>query len=141
MLILKKFIDWIMEFDEILSIERNIYEEGKKKGEEEVKEKTYVEGYNFGIEHGKKYALEIGKISGIIEFYFQMTKDCTEKSYSENFYKTLKSLKKLISEFEFDATKDEMNQKYDSIQNKYKLLQLRLGLQSNLQNKTDELNF
>lgn len=131
-----------MEFDDILSIERKIYDEAKKKGEEEIKEKTYLEGYNFGMAHGKKIALEIGKISGTVEYYIQITQDCTDKSYTENFYKTLKTLKKLISEFEFDATNDLMNQKYDSIQNKYKLLQLRLGIQSNTQNKEqDTLNF
>eukprot|EP01080_Neovahlkampfia_damariscottae_P003026 gene3026-5036_t len=116
-----------MEFDEVLKFEKEIYEKGFEKGKEHIIKKTYDEGYEFGVMKGKQIAEEIGQIHGYAEFYFKYTKECTDQNFSESFYKTLKVLRKLISNFNLDASRNEFSDNYMEIKTKYKLLQIKAG--------------
>jgi hypothetical protein len=116
-----------MEFDEILNHEATIYQTASQEGKAFVLKNAFDEGYTFGVAKGKQISEEIGQIHGYVEFYFKFTKECTDNKFSESFYKTLKSLRKLISTVELDASKNEFSDKYMDIKSKYKLLQLKAG--------------
>ena len=116
-----------MEFEEVLDLEKQHYEEGFKNGKEHVAKQAYDEGYEFGIMKGKQISEEIGQIQGYTEFYYKFTKECTDSKFSDSFYKTLKVLRKLLSNFDFNASKNEFSDNYMEIKTKYKLLQIKAG--------------
>jgi hypothetical protein len=70
-----------MNFDEIINIEENIYEEGKKKGMNETIESTQTKSFNFGISKGKQLSLEIGEIYGFVLVLLQNNNDNNNNSY------------------------------------------------------------
>jgi hypothetical protein len=116
------------EFDTVLRLEHQIYEEGKSTGEKDAKAKAYKEGYDFGVHQGGNMNQEIGFISGFLQFYAITTENFTTNKYTENIYKTMKQLMRLISDFDMDAGNEDMNGKYEQIRSKFKLLQMRLSI-------------
>jgi hypothetical protein len=99
------------EFDTVLRLEHQIYEEGKSTGEKDAKAKAYKECYDFGVHQ------EIGFISGFLQFYAITTENFTTNKYPENIYKTMKQLMRLISDIDMDAGNLTLNHSLVSISN------------------------
>lgn len=132
-------------FASVIALQDEAYHKALAEGREKGHKDGFEEGYGYGLNHGRLLGSEIGEIIGFtntIEQFLASTNENVALPYNKDrVQKTIAQINDLITKFPFENPSSEegnLLELMDQIRNKYKLLQIRLGIGINNQENLEQ---
>ncbi|GAM26968.1 hypothetical protein SAMD00019534_101430, partial [Acytostelium subglobosum LB1] len=107
------------EFDQIINVEQDTYEDAKSQGVVDGQKLGYVEGYQLGFQQGTELGQEVG--------YYH---SCVTMWNNLRGLASLEKLTKMIEQYQLDFNDDDVMNTLAQIRLKFKLTSAQLGLQT-----------
>ena len=121
--------------EQAIAVEQSVYNSGLTQGIEKGAQDGHQEGFVYGLDQGRKLGEEIGEMIGFTKTLQALISQ--EQSHPQNLLRvsnnTLRQLNDLLQQFPWENPANEENDLLnlvDQLRNKYKLLQIRIGLKS-----------
>ncbi|KYQ90237.1 DUF1715 family protein [Tieghemostelium lacteum] len=127
------------DFDDLLLLENQTYENSKREGIIDGQKLGYIEGYQLGLEKGAEFGQEIGYYKSSVLVWNHLVNLYKENhKFSIRGLQNLEKLTKLLDDYKLDFKEENPMETLSEIRNKFKLTETQLGLQTR---DTNELSF
>ncbi|EFC41840.1 hypothetical protein NAEGRDRAFT_80600 [Naegleria gruberi] len=112
--------------DQVIHLERNLYENAKELGKNHGEQAARDEGFEFGVGYGRKAGLEIGEVIGLCIYIKSHITDVDEKT-KERIIHTIQQIEKIITlDINWsNPSKNDLEEIVENLRNKKKLLEIR----------------
>ena len=120
--------DFDAVMDQVIHLERNIYDEARERGRVHGEELVKQEGLSFGIGYGRKAGMEIG---GVLSLAIVLKSRCnTETSLDEKtrekILSTVAQIENMVRGIQWDSiASHDFEELVENLRNKRKLLEIR----------------